>query len=215
MMSFGIFHKKISRFTFIGKQLENPPLLLSCSGSFSRRESSTCTKTRAVGSWLASLTRSVIDWNESGACTCWRRVVRTGSKHMPTEKSSQTAAPATRERCIQISTIRRRKQEVSKIYTWWLVGGSAGVSDSVKAAHPVFLGLHVQLITDARQRMDSFGQHYWVDARAQTGNNDSFVIIINGSSTIVFQWQKNPGLPFTFPPVTTHCISANELSPSS
>lgn len=41
-------------------------------------------------------------------CTCWRRVVRTGSKHMPTERSSQTAGPATREKN-PISTICWRK----------------------------------------------------------------------------------------------------------
>lgn len=31
-------------------------------------------------------------------CTCWRRGVRTGSKHMPSERSSQTAGPAKREK---------------------------------------------------------------------------------------------------------------------
>lgn len=44
--------------------------------------------------------------------------------------------------------------------TWLcMLGGSTGVDGSIRSAHPIFLRLHVELITNPGQRMDSFGQH--------------------------------------------------------
>lgn len=56
-----------------------------------------------------------------------------------------------------------------------MAGGSVGVCDSVRAAHPFFLRLHIQLITDPGQRMDGFGQHWTVHTDTQTHN----IIITN------------------------------------
>lgn len=113
------------------------PLLPSCSGRCAHCGQCTCTR-NGRGSWLKwhkemwcsvthylSLTHITVPFGHTHTvCTCWRRVVRTGNKHMPTERSSQTAGPATREKKNQISTIHRRrvctnrKQQGKLLYAW-------------------------------------------------------------------------------------------------
>ncbi len=85
-------------------------------------------------------------------CTCWRKVVRTGSKHMPTERSSQTAGQATREK-------KTKSVSTGSNTTICLAKGSVGMHVSIRETHPIFLRLHIELVSDPGQRMDGFGQH--------------------------------------------------------
>lgn len=77
---------------------------------------------------------------------------------MPTERSSQTAEPATREK--KNKFIDAKCALTGSAKTMCMAGGSADVHDSIRAAHPIFLRLHIELITDPGQRMDGFGQHW-------------------------------------------------------
>lgn len=80
---------------------------------------------------------------------------------MPTERSSQTAGPATREE-------EKKKVFIAKCAptgrnkTTYMGEGSADVDGSTRATHPILLWFHVELIADPGQRMDSFGQHWTV-----------------------------------------------------
>lgn len=121
---------------------------------------------------------------ENKTCTCWRIAVRTGSKHMPTERSSQTAGPATSLRVC----VRERKKNTTKSallidarfeltgrhQTACMAGRSVAVSDSKSssnATHPVFLRLHIQLVSNPGQRVDGFAQHWTVHTHTHIYND--------------------------------------------
>lgn len=136
-------------------------------------------------------------------CTCWRKVVRTGSKHMPTERSSQTAGRARREKekKRRISNIDRRKVCTNRKHTddkHWK-RKYAFTDDSIKGAHPIFLRLNIEIVTDPGQRMDCFGQHWTV----QTHTCERLLPL----SCLIMGLKGRGLLPFTFPPVTTQSIS--------
>lgn len=52
--------------------------------------------------------------------------------------------------------------------TLCVAGGSGGVCDGVRAAHPLFLRLHIELISDPGQRIDGFGQDWTVHTHRHT-----------------------------------------------
>lgn len=79
---------------------------------------------------------------------------------MPTERSSQTAGPATRERKNQNQ--HSTSAPTGRNKTIRMARGSVGLYDSIRAAHPIILRLNIELITDPGQRMDGFGQHWTV-----------------------------------------------------
>lgn len=78
---------------------------------------------------------------------------------MPTERSSQTARPTTREREETKSALliyaERAPTGSNNIYAWQ----EEVLVNSIRAAHPIFLRLYIQLITDPGQRVDGFGQN--------------------------------------------------------
>lgn len=155
--------------------------------------------------WLTlSLTHTTVSFTHT-VCTCWRRVVRTGNKHKPTERSSQTAGPATREQKYkthilvrQVCTNREQQDAAYKV-------DQRNSPHRPEAPH--------------RDHHRSWTGSGWL-LPALSGTHTKYVyttIVINRFNKYFlvqlwsyWRWKgKHCLLPFTFPPVTMQSISAN------